>query len=230
MAKLSKEAKTKYQQALGYVLKGYREMRNITMNELADKIGKTQATVSRYETGEIGITKPTLSRIVNILQIPDSDLPQISTFEDFKDDDAGIEMMLAMNDKSVVQLDQIESVVIPRSFTEKYQSTMLMKIETTNLEPRLFRDSIAIIDLDGAAKNNTLVYCIYDDQEMICKYEVTDQSFLLTSDISQNGKDYFEATGDSKTFVINKHDPRERRKLNIIGVIVGYMSDINKLP
>ena len=55
-------------------LKFYRKSRNITLNELGDRIGKTKATVYKYEKGEIIPDILTVLEICNALNISISQL------------------------------------------------------------------------------------------------------------------------------------------------------------
>lgn len=228
MAKISKEAKANYQKRLGERIKGYRELRDITMNQVADKIGKTQATVSRYETGEIGMTKTTLARIVDYLQIPASDLPNISDFEDFNDDD-GFELMLSYTDDGVVQTESHRSISIPVTFSNMYKSLILVSVDTDLIDERVNRDAILIVDLDSQPADGDLVYFAFNNVERIYEYTTTNQSIVLQPS-SRRVNEQANQNGDTHSIVINKHNPLERKKLNMIGVVVGYVSDSSKRP
>jgi len=56
------------------ILKEYRKSRNFTLEELGNKIGKTKATISKYENGEIIPDILTILEICNILDINISQL------------------------------------------------------------------------------------------------------------------------------------------------------------
>lgn len=53
----------------GQKIKELRKMRKLTHAQLAQKIGKTQSTISKYESGEISIDLNTLYRIAEVLQV-----------------------------------------------------------------------------------------------------------------------------------------------------------------
>lgn len=226
MAKISKKAKSQYQRVLGEKIKAYREHRNITMAQLAEKIGKTQATVSRYEAGEIGMTQTALDRIIDYLQISPSDLPKIQDYEDFKDEDS-YTMLLSYTHDGVVQTDKPKSVSIPPAYNDKYKSLILVSVDTDLIDQRVNRDAILLIDLDTLPKNGSLAYFNYEDSEMIYEYRTDDQSIILQPS-SNRIADLFGQTGDAHEIIINKNNPIERKKLNIIGKVVGYLSDITK--
>jgi len=49
------------------ILKELREREGYSQRELAEKVGKTQSTIARIESGSINVTFDTLSEIVNSL-------------------------------------------------------------------------------------------------------------------------------------------------------------------
>lgn len=62
---------------LGQRLREYRKAKNITIEELGNLIGKSKATVNRYETGEILMDILTVLEICNALNIDLNDLKYI---------------------------------------------------------------------------------------------------------------------------------------------------------
>lgn len=75
---------------IGYKIKQKRKSLNLTQLELAEKVGLTESSISRYESGKIA-TMPTstIKRICNVLNIEPSELlgltPQNSFEYDLKD-------------------------------------------------------------------------------------------------------------------------------------------------
>ena len=66
------------------ILKEYRKSRNFTLEELGNKIGKTKATISKYENGEIIPDILTILEICNILDINISQLfPEDNISKDY---------------------------------------------------------------------------------------------------------------------------------------------------
>lgn len=53
----------------GHKIKNFRKSRNMTIQNLADVIGKSKATVSKYEKGDIAIDMVTLYKIAEALKI-----------------------------------------------------------------------------------------------------------------------------------------------------------------
>ena len=59
---------------VGTRIRNYRKMKKMTLQELADRIYKSRATVSKYETGEIVLDVETLSRIAEVLEVRPADI------------------------------------------------------------------------------------------------------------------------------------------------------------
>lgn len=54
---------------IGSRIRNYRKMKKMTLQQLADSIHKSRATVSKYETGEITLDVPTLYEISRALEV-----------------------------------------------------------------------------------------------------------------------------------------------------------------
>ena len=59
---------------LGQIVREYRKARNMSIEELGDAIGKSKATVNRYETGEIVMDILTALELCNVLNIDLNDI------------------------------------------------------------------------------------------------------------------------------------------------------------
>lgn len=54
---------------VGARIRTYRKMRKLTLQQLADRIHKSRASVSKYETGEVALDIETLAEIAQILEV-----------------------------------------------------------------------------------------------------------------------------------------------------------------
>ena len=61
-------------QYVGTRIRNYRKMKKLTLQQLADAIHKSRATVSKYETGEIGLDVATLYELSEVLEVDASQL------------------------------------------------------------------------------------------------------------------------------------------------------------
>ena len=55
---------------MGSRIRSFRKLRKMTLQQLADAISKSRATVSKYETGEIALDVQTLYEISVALDVP----------------------------------------------------------------------------------------------------------------------------------------------------------------
>ena len=55
---------------LGSIIKEYRKKKGLSIEELGEKVGRSKATVQKYETNSIDMTYSTLVKIQKILTIP----------------------------------------------------------------------------------------------------------------------------------------------------------------
>ena len=62
---------------VGARIRTYRKMRKLTLQQLADQIHKSRASVSKYETGEVSLDIETLAEIAQVLEISPGQLLDI---------------------------------------------------------------------------------------------------------------------------------------------------------
>lgn len=58
-----------YSKQTGERIRMYRKMKSMTLQQLADRIHKSRASVSKYENGEIAMDIETLGEIARVLQV-----------------------------------------------------------------------------------------------------------------------------------------------------------------
>lgn len=63
-----------------------REQRGLTAKQLAEKIGTTEATISRLATGQRKLTEEWMRKIAKALDVSPTDLLRLPLLEDFQDD------------------------------------------------------------------------------------------------------------------------------------------------
>ena len=54
---------------VGAQIRRYRKNRQMTLQQLADRIHKSRASVSKYETGEVSLDIVTLTEIARVLEV-----------------------------------------------------------------------------------------------------------------------------------------------------------------
>ena len=64
---------------VGKMIRKYRKAANLTLQQLADAIHKSRATICKYENGDISMDIETLYEISQVLQVSVADRPRDST-------------------------------------------------------------------------------------------------------------------------------------------------------
>lgn len=65
----TKDPDPKLAAAIGKRLTAFRKERGMTQVELAEKLGVTQALLSKYERGEVRLTSPVIVRLADVLGV-----------------------------------------------------------------------------------------------------------------------------------------------------------------
>ena len=63
---------------VGAQIRRYRKNRQMTLQQLADRIHKSRASVSKYETGEVSLDIVTLTEIARVLEVQPGQLVDLS--------------------------------------------------------------------------------------------------------------------------------------------------------
>lgn len=77
-------------QYIGKRVRNYRKMKKMTLQQLADAIHKSRATVSKYENGEITLDVETLYEIAEVLEV---ELSQLASYHQEKETEAVYSMV-----------------------------------------------------------------------------------------------------------------------------------------
>ena len=67
---------------VGAQIRRYRKNRQMTLQQLADRIHKSRASVSKYETGEVSLDIVTLTEIARVLEVQPGQLVDLPVQEE----------------------------------------------------------------------------------------------------------------------------------------------------
>lgn len=122
---------------MNFKLKNRRKELGLTLKDVADKVGVSTATVSRWETGSISnMRKDKINALASVLKVEPSfiidsaeynqDLTLYSnkTFEEFLDEleyeeELNVSLILNKNEDDTINKDEIEVVKIPKNAYKK---------------------------------------------------------------------------------------------------------------
>ena len=137
---------------VGEKIKYFRNKRNITQDELAEKLGITYQSVSRYETGERKTNNDLLYKISSILNISINDLfPPIDNAE-FVDIGFGDSVRIPVLGyikaglPIEAQEDIIDYIDIPRQWTKGGKEFYALKISGNSMTPKYQDGEIVIFE------------------------------------------------------------------------------------
>ena len=169
---------------VGKKIKEYRLMRGLTQQELAEMIGTTAPTISKYEQGKRG-DFDMLAKIAEALQIPFSVL-----FEDSE-----VQPINLPKPIKTVPLFDTEVSAGNGSFPEAFQPIELIPVDRKDvdyafrmrgrsMEPELFEDDIVIVKAmpTTEVKDGDLVVAIYDNHFFVKRIHFVDSQIVLLSE------------------------------------------------
>lgn len=209
---------------VGERIREIRELRNLTLKEVAESLGKTEATVQRYESGNINIKNDTLAAIADILDVspaylmgwvPDNSNARNLNYNYF---DTAVSAG-AVTALEAIHSDDVKTISLPADSMGKYAGNK----------------DLFVTRINGDSMNN-----IFPDESMIVVKYIASAFDLTDNDIvvfryndglavkrffndKQNERLIFKPDSKNVTFtdlIINYEDVSD---LQIYGKVVIYM-------
>ncbi|MBP3463828.1 MAG: helix-turn-helix domain-containing protein [Clostridia bacterium] len=154
---------------------------NYTLDEIEKYVGKTNATISRYASGEItGVKRSTIVKLANFFNVSPS---WLAGFTDEKYDifsnkqifpllgkvKAGYDYLAAENIIGYVNSDN----TIPDS-----QNCYALKVTGDSMQPVLFEDDIIIVHKQNDVENGQVAIILIDNEEATVKKVVKYEDYI----------------------------------------------------
>jgi len=188
-------------------LKRLRDRNGITMVELADAIGMSQATISEWEKGNKFPRAGALQQLANYFDVPMEYFFKENSFPIAKTVSIRCLPSIAASVHSYtdgIDCDEIEFIKLPASFLGKYaqdENLIAFKVigESMNL---LFPDSsplVAIkIEQDEIKDGDIAVYCI-DSEYAVRRYIKNEQQEVIVLSPESTNKNFYDCVVPYKT-------------------------------
>lgn len=181
------------------LIKQKREEKRLTMKELSDKIGVSEGTISRWESGNISnMKRDKIQALSNVLGIP----PQvIMGWEEPKPN----RIPVLGSVPAGIPIEAIEDVIDYEEIDERLASIgelFGLRIKGNSMEPRICNGDTVIVHKQPEAENGDTVIATINGDDAVCKkLYIYGDTILLRStnpvyeDINVTGRTDFHILG-----------------------------------
>lgn len=208
---------------VGERIREIRELRNLTLKEVAESLGKTEATVQRYESGNINIKNDTLAEIANILDvspaylmgwIKDNSNIGNSNYNYF-DTAVSAGEVTALE---AIRSDDVKKISLPADMMGKYAGNKDLFVTRTNGDSmnKVFPDESLIV-----VKYIASAFDLADNDIVVFRYNDGIAVKRFFND-TQNNRLIFKPDSYNVTFTDLIVDYEDVENLQIYGKVVAY--------
>lgn len=196
------------------IIKSRRKEMGLTMKELADRVGVSEGTVSRWESGNIAnMKRDKIAKLSQVLDIPTSVIMGWETDVDrFKRTAEIVNRNMATNEygKTVaipilrrvaagVPLTAFDEIIGYEGVSENMANTgtyFALKISGDSMTPGIMDNDIVICREQPDAEDGQIVVALIDGQDGVCKRlrKFEDGTVALLSDNASYAPLYFSAS------------------------------------
>ena len=156
------------------LIKEKRIEKKYTMKELAEKVGVSEATVSRWESGEISnMRRDGIMRLSEVLDIPPSVILglQDNTRLNFNRP-KGVRIPVLGEVVAGVPIDAVEEYLDWEEITPELAETgefFALKIKGDSMEPRIVAGDVVIVKMQSTADTGDVVIAMVNGDNACCK-------------------------------------------------------------
>jgi len=181
------------------LIKQKREEKRLTMKELSDKIGVSEGTISRWESGNISnMRRDKIQALSNVLGIP----PQvIMGWEEPKTNRIPVLGRVAAG----IPIDAIEEIIDYEEVDDRLASLgdlFGLRIKGNSMEPRICNGDVVIVHQQTNVESGDTVIATINGDDAVCKrlYRYGDTILLRSNnpvyaDIDVSGRTDFHVIG-----------------------------------
>ena len=197
-------------------IKHFRNLRNMTQDDLAEKLNVSPQTVSRYENGERKANHDILFELSKALKVSISDFFPPIEDGDFEVEDSKLIKIPVLGYIKAglpieAQEDIIDHIAIPEDWTKGDKNFYALKISGDSMKPKYEEGDIVIFEQTNDflhAKNRDCAVMVNHTECVFKKLFIGDDGITLQS-----------YNPDYKTMVFSKNDVASK-PVTIIGVAV----------
>lgn len=208
---------------VGERIREIRELRNLTLKEVAESLGKTEATVQRYESGNINIKNDTLAEIASILDVSPaylmgwiSDNSNIGNSNyNYFDTAVSAGEVTALE---AIRSDDVKTISLPADMMGKYAGNKDLFVTRTNGDSmnKIFPDESLIV-----VKYIASAFDLVDNDIVVFRYNDGIAVKRFFND-TQNNRLIFKPDSYNVTFTDLIVGYEDVENLQIYGKVVAY--------
>lgn len=155
------------------LIKEKRIKKKYTMKELAEKVGVSEATVSRWESGEISnMRRDGIMRLSEVLDIPPSVILGLQDNTNNFSRPKGVRIPVLGEVVAGVPIDAVEEYLDWEEITPELAETgefFALKIKGDSMEPRIVAGDVVIVKMQSTADTGDVVIAMVNGDDACCK-------------------------------------------------------------
>lgn len=155
------------------LIKEKRIEKKYTMKELAEKVGVSEATVSRWESGEISnMRRGGIMRLSKVLDIPPSVILGLQDNTNNFNRPKGVRIPVLGEVVAGVPIDAVEEYIDWEEITPELAETgefFALKIKGDSMEPRIVAGDVVIVKMQSTADTGDVVIAMVNGDDACCK-------------------------------------------------------------
>lgn len=163
-----------------------RKQLNLTLKEIADYVGVSEATVSRWESGNIAnMRRDRIAALAQILKVSPIDIMGVTDDDNYDDSIKSVQIPVLGYVKAGIPMTTIENIIDYEEISQEQARTgefFGLQIKGDSMEPRITEGDVVIVRKQETVENGEIaVVLINGDDATVKKFYKTDAGIKLVS-------------------------------------------------
>lgn len=163
-----------------------RKQLNLTLKEIADYVGVSEATVSRWESGNIAnMRRDRIAALAQILKVSPIDIMGVTDDDNYDDSIKSVQIPVLGCVKAGIPMTAIESIIDYEEISQEQARTgefFGLQIKGDSMEPKISEGDVVIVRKQETVENGEIaVVLINGDDATVKKFYKTDAGIKLVS-------------------------------------------------
>ena len=163
-----------------------RKQLNLTLKEIADYVGVSEATVSRWESGNIAnMRRDRIAALAQILKVSPIDIMGVTDDANYDDSIKSVQIPVLGCVKAGIPMTAIESIIDYEEISQEQARTgefFGLQIKGDSMEPKISEGDVVIVRKQETVENGEIaVVLINGDDATVKKFYKTDAGIKLVS-------------------------------------------------